>query len=107
MTRFEFPFTIFSLLDQYKSGDIKPADVINEVYNRIEEDGRSDIWISLRSRRLALSIVAQLPSQVTDELPLYGIPFSVKDNIDVFGFSTTAACPSYSYDPSSSAHVVQ
>src|SRR5207302_9749150 len=39
-------------------------------------------------------------------LPLYGIPFAVKDNIDVAGLPTTAACPAFAYMPASSAPVV-
>jgi allophanate hydrolase len=39
-------------------------------------------------------------------LPLYGIPFAVKDNIDVAEMQTTAACPAYAYTPSESATVV-
>lgn len=41
------------------------------------------------------------------EYPLLGIPFAVKDNIDVQGFQTTAACPAFAYTPQRSAFVVQ
>ncbi|TVS00383.1 MAG: allophanate hydrolase, partial [Rhodospirillales bacterium] len=40
-------------------------------------------------------------------LPLYGIPFAVKDNIDVAGLPTTAACPEFAYSPGASAPVVE
>src|SRR6266852_4880568 len=40
-------------------------------------------------------------------LPLFGIPFAVKDNIDVLGLATTAACPGFAYQPQKSAEVVQ
>ena len=39
-------------------------------------------------------------------LPLYGIPFAVKDNIDCAGLPTTAACPAFAYTPTQNAHVV-
>ena len=42
-----------------------------------------------------------------ERLPLYGIPFAVKDNIDVAGLPTTAACPAFAYVPERSAHVVE
>ena len=41
------------------------------------------------------------------ELPLYGVPFAVKDNIDVAGAPTTAACPEYVYMPEKSAPCVE
>src|SRR6185503_20388837 len=42
-----------------------------------------------------------------ESLPLYGIPFAVKDNIDCAGLPTTAACPAFAYTPSLNAHVVE
>ncbi len=46
-------------------------------------------------------------SRSPDSLPLYGVPFAVKDNIDLEGVVTTAACPDYAYMPATSAYVVQ
>ena len=107
MKRLNFPFKISTLLDRYRAALISPIDVIHEVYDRIKEDARSDVWISMRSRQDALAIAELLPSELMTELPLYGIPFSVKDNIDVLGLPTTAACPDFSYEPAASADVVQ
>ena len=107
MKRLNFPFTIATLHDRYRSASISPVDVVHEVYDRINEDSRSDIWISLRSREDSLAIADQLSAEMIADFPLYGIPFSVKDNIDVFGLSTTAACPAFSYVPECSAHVVE
>src|SRR5690606_21539060 len=66
-----------------------------------------NIWIhqigddALRARARELSTVSP------DSLPLYGIPFAVKDNIDLAGVETTAACPAFAYLPRESAPVVQ
>src|SRR4051812_18464170 len=40
-------------------------------------------------------------------LPLFGVPFAAKDNIDVVGMPTTAACPAFAYEPRTNAHAVQ
>ncbi|QEU62763.1 Dur1,2 [Kluyveromyces lactis] len=42
-----------------------------------------------------------------EELPLYGVPIAVKDNIDYKGLPTTAACPSYLYQPTRDSYVVE
>ncbi|MEQ6884698.1 allophanate hydrolase [Salicola sp. Rm-C-2C1-2] len=67
------------------------------------EDPRDPAWISLTSReQLAAQIATLSPEQ-----PLYGVPFAIKDNIDAFGFETTAACPEYGYQPECNAEAVK
>ena len=51
--------------------------------------------------------VQALQTRSIDDLPLYGIPFVIKDNIDLAGVPTTAACPPFSYLPARSAFVVE
>jgi allophanate hydrolase len=97
---------IASLHEDYASGRQSPEDVINQIYDRIEVDGVRPIWISLVTREQALARAQSLKLEDRAKLPLYGIPFAVKDNIDVAGMPTTAACPEYSYVPIGSATVV-
>src|SRR5882757_4077032 len=97
---------ITSLHEDYAAGRQTPDAVINQIYDRIEAEGLHPVWISLVSREQALERVHQIKSEDRAKLPLYGIPFAVKDNIDVAGLPTTAACPAYSYTPSQSATVV-
>ncbi|GAB1824094.1 allophanate hydrolase [Herbidospora sp. RD11066] len=78
-----------------------PREVVAEVYRRIKARGDDGVWISLRPEDETL---AELPDD--PDLPLYGIPFSVKDNIDVAGMPTTVACPDYAYRPGRSAPLV-
>lgn len=94
---------IASLRNLYASGKGTPTDVISEVYDRIEQEGERPTWISLVPREVAL---AQAREQKDKDLPLYGIPFAVKDNIDLQGVPTTAGCPAYKFQPERTAPVV-
>lgn len=100
-------FDFQSIRALYASGDATPLDIIRLAYNRIEEDARPSLWITLRPLQEALEKAEQLSRTSDLNLPLYGLPFSVKDNIDVAGLPTTAACPAYSYIPERSATVVE
>ncbi len=95
-----------SLRAAYAAGQ-SPESVIEYVYQQIETTGVRPIWISLVPREHALAGAAALATADGAELPLYGVPFAVKDNIDVAGMATTAGCPAYSYQPSASATVVR
>jgi len=97
---------IASLHERYDSGKGTPEAVVNEIFDRIGAEGLHPIWISLVSREQALKRAKELQSADRKSLPLYGVPFAVKDNIDVAGMLTTAACPDYAYTPAQSATVV-
>jgi allophanate hydrolase len=97
---------ISALHEDYAAGRQSPEAVINHIYNRIEVEGLHPIWISLVPREQALARIQQIKAADRAKLPLYGIPFAVKDNIDVTDLPTTAACPAYAYSPSESATVV-
>lgn len=91
-----------SLQAAYASGESTPERVIDEVYSRIAAIGERPVWISLVPREVALAKAALAPRG-----PLFGVPFAVKDNIDVAGVPTTCACPEFAYTPQHSAHVVE
>jgi len=90
----------------YANDRLAPADVVAEIHDRIAARGADAVWISLVPRAAALARAAELLRGPRD-LPLWGIPFAVKDNIDVAGLPTTAACPAYAYMPTQSAAVVE
>ncbi len=93
---------ISALSAAYASGSCTAKDVIAEVYDRIAADGEKPVWISLQPRAEALAKADSAPKG-----PLHGIPFAVKDNIDVAGLPTTCACPEFAYVPERSATVVE
>jgi allophanate hydrolase len=99
---------IGALLDAYAQASIDPETVIETVYDRIEACPDKAIWISLvpRAEAVAAARALVVKGAKLSDLPLYGIPFAVKDNIDCQELPTTAGCPSYAYSPMEDATVV-
>jgi allophanate hydrolase len=99
-------FIIADLLQGYRSGRFTVRDVIECAFERAERAAERNIWITRLSLAQALSYAQALDPHRVD-LPLYGIPFVIKDNIDLAGVPTSAGCPDYAYLPRQSAAVVQ
>jgi allophanate hydrolase len=93
----------------YETGEVTPTHVIAALLQRIADHDDAAIWITRREDAELLAEAERLTGRIADiaRLPLYGIPFAVKDNIDVAGLPTTAACPAYEYRPPVSAPVVE
>ena len=100
----ELPFTLNALREAYARGT-RPEDVIDEVFARLEAVNDPGIFIHLRDHQALRAEAAALGAHDPAK-PLWGIPFAVKDNIDMGGIETTAACPAYAYLPDSDAFVV-
>lgn len=99
--------TIDKLLAGYRAGEFTPARVMDDLLARIDAAPQKHIWITRLTREQVMAYVSRLDGHSPDELPLYGVPFAIKDNIDLAGVPTTAACPPFAYVPERSATVVQ
>jgi allophanate hydrolase len=101
---------IRSLLGAYRRGERDPRAVAEEVIAQLERHQSNPIFIytmpaaAIRQRAEAL---AGLSEEERRKLPLFGVPFAVKDNIDVAGLPTSAGCPQYAYTAEQSAFAVQ
>ncbi|MGJ5076278.1 allophanate hydrolase [Bradyrhizobium oligotrophicum] len=91
--------TIAEIVAAHRAGLTKPSDTIARCYARIRAHNDPAIFISLRGEKDALAEAETLADK-DRSLPLYGVPVAVKDNIDVAGLPTTAACPAFAYTPS-------
>ena len=90
-----FSLDISSLADRYRSGAISPTQVIRRLWDGLVASRDLAIWIHLLNfdELHAQAQAIERRSEAREILPLYGVPFAVKDNIDVAGFPTTRRLP--------------
>lgn len=99
--------TIAWLRHAYQSGSLTPREVVKCILERCADAADYNIWIVSPSEQALEPYLAQLEqSSPSTDKPLWGVPFVIKDNIDLAGVPTTAACPAYAYTPAQSATVV-
>jgi allophanate hydrolase/aspartyl-tRNA(Asn)/glutamyl-tRNA(Gln) amidotransferase subunit A len=93
----------------YATGALSPVEVTADALGRLSAHDGAGVWISTVDPDAALAAARALEARRgdMDTLPLYGAVFSVKDNIDVAGEETTAACPAFAYRADRSATVVE
>jgi len=100
-----------SIAAAVNAGRTSAAAVAEETMARIiaYDAVQPQIWISRATPEELVAAARAIDARVAagEILPLAGVPFAVKDNIDVAGFETTAACPAFAYHPQASATVVE
>lgn len=111
MAYWDSSLNITSLSEDYQA-DIKPEQVVEAIYERIESYKaiQHSVWIHLQPKDSVIRAAKQLHARWPDpnnRPGLWGIPFSVKDSIDIAGIPTTAGCPDLAFTPNSSAPVYQ
>ena len=95
-----------SLLRCYANGELTPSQVVQAMHDAIRNDP-DHVWIYKLPLESLMGYARAVEAQSMAALPLYGIPFAIKDNIDLAGVPTTAACPAFAYTPQHNAVVVQ
>lgn len=106
MNYFPQKLTIAWIKNNYREGTLTPRELLEEIIRRAKGEEGYHIFITPPSMEWIESYLEKLKG-MDKNLPLWGIPFAVKDNIDVAGLQTTAACPAYGYTPKENAFVVE
>ncbi|KAL5118036.1 hypothetical protein ACEQ8H_004022 [Pleosporales sp. CAS-2024a] len=106
---FNGDLTVSGLQRAYKDG-LSPVTVVEAIYDKIEAYQAIDpaVWIYLVPKEQAVEAARKLSVQFPNRSalpPLFGVPFSVKDSIDVQGIPTTTACEVLAHVPATSAVV--
>lgn len=104
----DFPerLTISWIKNQYQNRTLTPRQLAEEIIRRSEKYREYHIWITPPDCKRIQKYIDVLPED-RENCALWGIPFAVKDNIDVAGMPTTAACEAFRYEPSENAEVVE
>ncbi len=98
--------TVSDIVAAHRSGAATPEDTVRRTYERIRAHGDTAVFITLRDEADALAEARALMAAGPAGKPLYGVPVAVKDNIDVAGLPTTAACPAFAYTADADATAV-
>jgi len=93
--------SIETLRSLYSKGLLTPDSVIKEVYKRLSLPGADPaVWLHVIPEEASIALAQELLKKFPDPAarpPLFGIPFSIKDSIDIEGLPTTGACPAFAY----------
>src|SRR6185295_11945069 len=95
--------TVAAIVAAHRASTMTPAQTVARSFQRIRDHNDPAVFISLRDEADALAEAESLANKDAARLPLYGVPVAVKDNIDVLGLPTTAACPAFAYSPARDA----
>ncbi|WP_054940656.1 allophanate hydrolase [Paenibacillus ihuae] len=99
--------TIRALHNGYRTGKFTAVEVISAIIERSKSDEDKAIWILPPSQERIQPYLERLQELNPKEFPLWGIPFAIKDNIEVANWPVTAACPDFGYESSRHAAVVE
>jgi len=102
-----FDLRMPTLRAAFRANETTPRKLIAELLAKAADlNPEFHLFIHLLSEAEIAPYLDELETRDIDTLPLYGIPFAIKDNIDLAGIPTTAACPAFAYTPDESATLV-
>ena len=102
-----FDLRMSTLRAAYRAKEITPRKLIAGLLAKAADlNPEFHLFIHLLSETEIAPYLDELEGRDINTLPLYGIPFAIKDNIDLAGIPTTAACPAFAYTPTESATLV-
>ena len=99
--------SLYALTRDYQSGALTPLVLVEQLILKRREYVAHNIWISQVDDEALRAQARVLMERGPESLPLYGVPFAIKDNIDYAVLPTTAGCPAFSFEPAESSSVVQ
>jgi allophanate hydrolase len=103
-----YSLTLNSLRERLRSGQLSPTQLARDVLAVAGEGERHHAWIHRLPDEAVLAQARRLEADAAARsLPLYGVPFAIKDNIDVATCPTTAGCPAFGYTAASTATAVR
>ncbi|MFC7062437.1 allophanate hydrolase [Halobacillus seohaensis] len=95
------------LRENYQNGSTNPLEVVEEIIHRAQKNKDMNIWVTPPDMKWIKPYIDRLEALNPADAPLWGIPFAIKDNIDLAGVLTTAGCVEYGYTPNEHAIVVE
>lgn len=103
----EINLTLAALKNHYQLGELTPRTLMQTLREKAAQYDNYNLFIHLLSEAELEPYLTRLEQTEANSLPLWGVPFVIKDNIDLANIPTTAACKEYSYTPTESATVVK
>lgn len=103
-----YSLTLSSLRDRLRSGQLSPVQLARDVLAAAAEGDRNHAWIYRLPEQTVVAQALRIEANpAARALPLYGVPFAIKDNIDDADHLTTAGCPAYVYTAGTTATAVR
>lgn len=96
-----------ALKASYLTGETTPRELIKKLLDQAKQQSDFNAWIYLLNESELENYFKRLDQYNAEDLPLYGVPFAIKDNIDLAGIPTSAGCEAFTYIPDNHAHVIE